>query len=113
MINTKSIKDNNEFQKVLKQGKWYGADFICMYVQKNNLEINQIGLAIGKKAGKAYRRNHIKRLIRASYTVLEKDMEVGYNIVFTWKSNAEYENCTFDEINGDVSKMLKKAGILR
>ncbi len=113
MVNTKSIKDDDLFQKVLNKGKWYGGNYICMYVLKNNLTINQIGLAIGKKVGKAYRRNHVKRLIKESYTHLESSLDTGFDIVFVWKSKAEYEECSFDEINQDIVKMFNKAGLVK
>jgi ribonuclease P protein component len=112
MINTKSIKSPELFQKILNNGTWYGGNFICMYVIANNENANNIGLAIGKKVGKAYKRNHIKRLIKEAYTVLETNLKFGYNIVFVWKSKASYEECTFDEIKNDLIKMFDKAGLV-
>ena len=112
MINTKMIKDSDLFQKTLTNGKWYGGSFICMYVTKNNQNINQIGLAIGKKVGKAYRRNQVKRFIKEAYTTLENELSIGYNMVFVWKSSANYDEVSFSLIHKDLEKMLKKAEIL-
>ena len=112
MINTYSIKDKNLFQKVLSKGKWFSGDYICIYVLENGLNVNQIGLAIGKKLGKAYKRNHIKRLIKESYRTLESTMNYGFDVVFVWKSKANYDDCSFEYIKQDVIKTFKKAGII-
>ena len=112
MINTFSIKDSKDFQKVINKGKWLGGDYLSTYVLQNNTDTNYIGLAIGKKAGKAYKRNRIKRLIKESYTNLESSIKGGYSIVFVWKIKAKYEEISFDGINSDLKKAFKKAGIM-
>ena len=112
MINTFSIKDSKDFQKVINKGKWLGGDYLSTYILQNNTNSNYIGLAIGKKVGKAYKRNRIKRLIKSSYTDLEKSLKYGYNIVFVWKIKAKYEDVNYDGIYKDINKALKKAGIL-
>ena len=112
MINTFSIKDSKDFQKVINKGKWFGGDYLSTYFLQNGDKSNYIGLAIGKKAGKAYKRNRIKRLIKASYTELENRIKHGYSIVFIWKIKAKYEEISYDGIYKDLKKAFKKAGIL-
>ncbi len=112
MINTSSIKDSKDFQKVINKGQWFGGNYLSTYVLPNGTDSNYIGLAIGKKAGKAYRRNRIKRLIKASYTELENCLKSGYNIVFVWKIKAKYEDLSYESILSDLKKAFKKAGIL-
>ena len=113
MIITTSIKDKDLFQKTMQKGKWFGGSFLCIYVLNNNNSDNQIGLAIGKKVGKAYKRNRLKRLIRQSYTDLEKDMNYGHSIVFVWKSSAKFYEADYNSIYKDVYKLFKKSGILK
>ncbi len=112
MKNTISIKDEQIFQRVITKGQWYGGDFLSVYVLPSNEDNNQIGLGIGKKVGKAYKRNKVKRWIRESYTKLENNMQFGYYIVFVWKNKALYEDADFIGIDSDLKKTLKKAGII-
>ena len=112
MINTFSIKESKEFQKVINKGNWFGGDYLSTYVLKNGDKSNYIGLAIGKKAGKAYKRNRIKRIIKACYTDVENNLNSGYSIVFIWKIKAKYEDLSYDGIYSDIIKAFKKAGIL-
>ena len=112
MINTVSIKDSKDFQRVINKGKWFGGDYLSTYILQNGDKSNYIGLAIGKKAGKAYRRNRIKRLIKAGYTELESSLKSGYSMVFVWKIKAKYEEISYEGIYNDLKKAFKKAGIL-
>ena len=106
------IKDENIFQKVISKGSWYGGNFLSVYVLPNNKDCNMIGLGIGKKVGKAVRRNYIKRLIKESYRELEEGIKFGYYIVFVWKSKAEFEDADFAKIKDDLIKTFNKAGLL-
>jgi len=112
MKNTTSIKDEELFQKVMNKGSWYGSDFLSGYILPNNDNFNLLGLGIGKKVGKAYKRNKVKRFIRSAYTKLEQDLKIGFNIVFIWKSKANYDNVSYDAIYNDLVKIFSKAGLL-
>ncbi len=109
---TYSIKDENTFQKLINKGKWYGGNYISLYVLKNNKEINQIAYGVGKKVGKAFKRNYVKRIIRESYTKLESAAKTGYSLFFVCKNKADFDNITYDDIYKDVYNTLKKAGII-
>ncbi len=113
MMYTLSLKDDKIFQKLIAKGKWYGGTFLSLYLLPNKSEsLNYIGLGIGKKVGKANKRNRIKRLIRESYKCMEKDVKKGYNMLFVWKSKASYEDANYDLIYKDVHYILKKAGLI-
>lgn len=112
MKKTLSLKEPKEFQRVINRGKWYGGNLISTYILSNNTEFNFIGVAVSKKAGKATKRNKVKRIIRAAYLELEKNINTGYTIVFVWRSKAKYEDLNFDTMKRDIERALKKAGIV-
>ena len=82
MKKTKTLKKNYEFDYVLNKGKFYIGRQIKIYITKNREEVNRIGIAISSKKYNAVKRNFLKRKIRENYRLLEKKLEVGYNIVF-------------------------------
>ena len=45
------IKSNNDFQKVYKNGKSLANRYLVMYIMKNNLLENRIGISVSKKVG--------------------------------------------------------------
>lgn len=107
------IKENSDFQKVMKNGKWYASECLTIYVLENALNINRVGVAVGKKAGKSVVRNRIKRLIRENYRIRENAIKQGFDVLIVWRSNTELSKITFDNIQISLLKCLKKAELLK
>ncbi len=108
-----TLKKNYEFRYVLSKGQYFHGKFITMYVKKNNLNKNLIGIAINTKLGKAVRRNHAKRLIRENYRLIKDKIEAGNNIVFLWNKNIGLENADFFEIKKEMESLFKKSGLIK
>ena len=106
-----TLKKNYEFKNVLDKGKFYKGKYITLYISQNSKEKNVIGIAVSKKIGKAVKRNRIKRLIRESYRLQKNELKKSYNIVFLWNKNQE-NNCKCLEIQEDMKKLFKRAGLL-
>lgn len=111
MKKTLSLKSRKEFQNVLKRGKWYGGTLICLYLCSKPEDKNYLGLGIGKKVGKAYQRNRVKRVIRAAYQEIEPYLKTGYQVVVVWRSHAKWEDLTFSRIRQDMVHAFRKAGV--
>lgn len=112
MINTFSIKNEKEFTNLINKGKWFGGDFLSLYMLNNNKYQNFIGLGVSKKVGNAVKRNLIKRLIRESYKKVENDLKYGFNLFFVCKNKANFDDINYELIYNDVVYLLKKAGLL-
>ena len=111
MKNTVMLKKNNEFKYVFLKGKYYRGKYIEVFILKNSLNINKLGLAISKKIGKSTKRNKIKRLFRENYRLNEDKIKNGYTFVFLWNKNCQVELATFENIKNDLEKVLKKADV--
>ncbi len=110
-INT--LKKNYEFRYVLSKGQYYRGKCLTIYIKKNKLNKNIIGIAINTKMGKAVKRNAVKRLIRENYRLLKDKIEPGNSIVFLWNKNIELENANFYEIKKEMEQIFNKAEILK
>lgn len=86
---SESLKKNKDFQVVYRKGKSYANKYLVMYVMKNELERNRIGISASKKVGNSVVRHHLTRLIRESYRLLEEHFQFGYDIIIVVRVSAK------------------------
>lgn len=84
-----SLKKNQDFQNVYKNGKSYANKYLVMYVLKNEKEKNRIGISVSKKVGNSVIRHHLTRLIRESYRLHEDMFNSGLDIVVIARATAK------------------------
>ena len=85
---SESLKKNSDFQKVYENGKSYANRYLVMYVLKNDLNKNRIGISVSKKVGNSVIRHRITRLIRESYRLQEEMFNSSLDIVVIARSTA-------------------------
>ena len=73
-----SLKKNDDFRNVYKNGKSYANKYLVMYVLENSMEINRIGISVSKKVGNSVVRHRVTRLVRESYRLHENIFHSGY-----------------------------------
>lgn len=56
----------------------------------------RMGIAVSKKHGKAYKRNRIKRLVRAAFDSTCKTLERNYSVIVLPKVAEEYTYVKFE-----------------
>ena len=103
---SESLKKNMDFQNVYKNGKSYANKYLIMYVLKNDLEKNRIGISVSKKVGNSVIRHRITRLIRESYRLQEDVFNSGLDIVVIARGSAR--EVSFKEIE---SALLHLGGL--
>lgn len=83
------IRKNFEFQTVYKNGKSLANKYLVMYVLKNSLNENRIGISVSKKVGNSVIRHRITRLLRESYRLNSNLFDNGYDIVIIARVSAK------------------------
>ena len=87
-MNILHLKKNIEFQNVYKNGKSFANRFFVMYVCKNNLSENRLGISVSKKIGNSVVRHRITRLIREIFRLNGQLFNSGLDIVVTSRTGA-------------------------
>lgn len=84
-----SLKKNRDFQNVYQNGRSYANKYLVMYVLKNNLGSNRVGISVSKKVGNSVVRHRLTRLIREVYRLHEDMFNSGLDIVVLARVNAK------------------------
>ena len=85
---SESLKKNQDFQSVYRNGRSYANKLLVMYVLENNMERNRLGISVSKKVGNSVVRHHVTRLVRESYRLQENIFNSGLDIVVIARANA-------------------------
>lgn len=81
MKNTVPINQNRMFRRIYRQGKSHVTPYFVVYVKKNRIKTNRLGITATKKIGNAVERNRARRIIKEAYRLLEPELPVGLDIV--------------------------------
>ena len=108
---SESLKKNSEFQNVYTNGKSYANKYLVMYVLKNDLNRNRIGISVSKKVGNSVIRHHITRLIRESYRLQEEMFNSSLDIVVIARGAAR--EAKYKEIESALLHLGNLHGILK
>ena len=90
-----SIKKNDEFKRVYQNGKSYANKYLVMYIHRNDMDKNRLGISVSKKVGNSVVRHRLTRLIRESYRLKEEKFQCGYDIIVIARVGAK-EKSYFD-----------------
>lgn len=85
---SESLKKNEDFRYVYKNGRSYANKYLVMYVVENNLSMNRLGICVSKKVGNSVVRHRITRLVRESYRLHENIFNSGLDIVVVARKDA-------------------------
>ncbi len=107
---SESLKKNQDFQRVYKSGKSYANKYLVMYVLKNNLDRNRIGVSVSKKVGNSVVRHRLARLIRESFRLRGEEFQSGLDIVVIARNTAKGKN--YWDISSAVMHLGKLHDIL-
>ncbi|TCT12242.1 ribonuclease P protein component [Natranaerovirga pectinivora] len=111
MKNYESLKTNKEFKSTYSLGKSYANKYLVMYVLKNNLETNRLGISVSKKVGNSVVRHRITRLIREFFRLNQCRLKNGYDIIVIARVNSNGKN--YNEIENALNHLLLKMNLLK
>lgn len=111
MKNTDSLKKNQDFRKVYRNGKSVANKYLVLYKCPNNQAINRLGISVSKKVGNSVVRSRVTRLIRESYRLNEeKIIYPGWDFIVIARGSAN--GASYQEISSALMHILKQQKVL-
>ena len=108
---TERLRKDSDFRRVYKHGKSFANRYLVMYIMRNNLEYNRVGISVSKKVGKAINRNKIRRRIKESYRLnIDANVKYGYDIVFI--ARVAIKEADYKDIEKSMNHLIRKAGLI-
>lgn len=111
MKKIESLKHGYHYRRAYKRGNFAVTRNLVLYIYKNNLNTNRLGITTKKTIGKSVVRNRLRRLIKENYRFLEPELKKGYDLVVVVRKNENL--ATFVEIRKSMEYMFKKLSILK
>ena len=104
------LRKNVEFRVVYKKGKSFSNKFLVLYIKKNGIGINRVGISVSKKVGKSVVRSRVKRLIYESYRLNSSNLKQGFDLIFIARTTCKGQS--FNVIEKSLINLYKKAGLI-
>ncbi len=76
------VRRSSEYRKIMREGARYRTSHFGIRILRNPAGKQRLGLAVGKKAGKACARNRIKRRLREYFRLNRDKMPPEVDMVF-------------------------------
>ena len=111
MQRSESLKKNQDFQKVYRNGTSKGNRYLVMYVLKNQYMKNRLGISVSKKVGNSVVRHRLTRLIRESYRLNEEKFDRNLDIVVIARNSAK--DRSYQEIESALMHLAGRMKIRR
>lgn len=106
------LRKQKDFENVFQKGFYFANDFLSLKITKNDLPISRFGFIVSKKVSKkAVQRNRIKRLLRESIRLKQKDLQTSFDAIFIVRAGTTEKN--FKEVDLVMEKLLKRSKLLK
>lgn len=106
-----SLKKNYDFQNVYAEGRSYANRYLVMYLLKNKLDKNRIGISVSKKVGNSVVRHRVKRLIKESYRLNDGNFTQGYDIIVIARTTVKGKS--YQEVESALNHLAKLHHIVK
>ncbi len=104
------LRDNEQFQRVRKEGRSWSHPLLVLCVLPNDLDHSRFGFSVSKRVGKAVVRNRAKRLLREAARLRHEIIAPGQDLVFIARS--PIRNANLLEVDQAVGELLQQSGLL-
>jgi ribonuclease P protein component len=106
------LRTNADFERLRREGRAQFHPLLVISVLRNDLEHSRFGFVVGRKIGKANKRNRVKRRMREAVRkrMQEGEIDAGWDVVFV--ARGPIRGATFQQVDEAVGLLLCRAGLV-
>ncbi len=106
------LRANADFQRVRREGSSWAHPLLVLSAVPNELGNSRFGFIVGRRIGKAVKRNQIKRRMREAVRTRLKKGEIvnGWDIVFI--ARRPLGSASFQQVDQAIGLLLRRAGLI-
>ena len=105
-----SLKKTKEFKEVYDNKQSSADENIVMYIKKNEMESNRLGISVSKKVGNSVVRHLLCRRAREIFRLTNRYVTRGIDVVIVFRKGAD--EVSFETLKNSFLKLYKKHKIL-
>lgn len=100
------------FASIRREGRSLVHPYLVISLLPNGLEYSRFGFVVGRRIGKAVKRNQVKRRMREAVwlRVREGKVAVGYDVVLI--ARYPIQEASFQQVDQVVGLLLSRAGLV-
>lgn len=106
------LRTNADFERLRREGRAQFHPLLVISVLRNDLEHSRFGFVVGRKIGKAAKRNRVKRRMREAVRnrMQKGEIEAGWDVVFV--ARRPIRGATFHQVDEAIGLLLCRAGLV-
>lgn len=106
---TRRLRKSHEFDAARRFGRRQADGTLVLLARVNGLDVSRLGLAVGRRVGKAVVRNRVKRRLREAVRLA--DLPAGWDLVVIARGAAA--KASFETLDRSLAALLARAGVAR
>lgn len=109
MLKPNVLRNKKDFSALYNKGRSVGDRYVVLFFKKNGKAYNRTAFLASKKVGKSVIRNRARRLMKESYRSIEKDLAIGYDIIFIARKTIL--NLKYADVKKSMEAAIKRSGL--